>query len=465
MQDIDSYSNPYQRAFERLGTAPEFVTETVNLAELNLLTDALTNKGTGSGRVILLRSPRAGFGKTHLLERLRSRLSVSHSFFPLEPVLGRDLNAESIIGSVMRNLVRPVTKGDDLTVLDVVIRRVLAIALEPLVKSGDVPSQDKASALESLRKNPVETFDFYDPDAITAQWALSNFHLLQPRLVYELCAITSADTRAVSWWVSCLFSYSAGSLDGGDRAKIFLDEVMEGGAAELDHYEKLLALLSLVGLVVSPVLVLDEVEGYYGNPEAGLQVCGFLNALHQAVDNLSVIISTNNDIWETAFKPRLSGGLKDRITDFVVDLKPLPKGLALLLLKQRDEAFVEYLKKEIDFDLGVTYSRGLIKRSAELWDERREAGKLGDYDKEVKPDDILSKDDEDIDDDENSRVKSIVFSEPEPEPIEDLDDIAIDAEIDTAISKEGLDNDKAIKAEVKSSEKSIFRVAAADSVE
>ena len=160
MQDIDSYSNPYQRAFERLGTAPEFVTATINLAELNSLTDALTNKGAGSGRIILLRSPRAGFGKTHLLERLRSRLIISHSFFPLEPILGRDLNAESIIGSVMRNLVRPVTKGANLTILDVIFRKVLAIALEPLVKSGEVPSQDKVSALESLLKNPVETFDF-----------------------------------------------------------------------------------------------------------------------------------------------------------------------------------------------------------------------------------------------------------------------------------------------------------------
>ena len=173
--------------------------------------------------------------------------------------------------------------------------------------------------------------------------------------------------------MSCLFDYSSSSFEGGDRGKALFDHVLGERAAELDNYEKLVSLLQLVGFVAVPVLVLDEVEGYFGNPEAGLQVCGFLNALHQACNKLSVIISTNGDIWETAFKPRLSSGLKDRLTDFVVDLKPLPQDLAMLILRGRDRDFVKHLEKELDLDVGVIYPRGLIKKSAAIWEDYTKA--------------------------------------------------------------------------------------------
>ena len=49
----------------------------------------------------------------------------------------------------------------------------------------------------------------------------------------------------------------------------------------------------------------------------------FLAALRQSVERLDVILSLNQDIWQSAFVPRLSGGLADRLSEVVVELKPL----------------------------------------------------------------------------------------------------------------------------------------------
>ena len=74
-------SNPFDHAFEMLGQAPEITTEKVNAEALEKLTQALTSRAGERGRMILLRSPRAGFGKTHLLMRLHQRVAHTHELF------------------------------------------------------------------------------------------------------------------------------------------------------------------------------------------------------------------------------------------------------------------------------------------------------------------------------------------------------------------------------------------------
>ena len=151
-----------------------------------------------------MRSPRAGFGKTHLLIRLNERVASTHDFIALEPSRGRYLNDELVLDAVLRNFSRMLPDGDGLTYLDKLARRIFAKGLEPLVLSGEVPSQDKESALEAMRSRPAETFDFHNAEASTAQWALSNFTLLGPRLSTELAEQIEARYRPVAWWIELL---------------------------------------------------------------------------------------------------------------------------------------------------------------------------------------------------------------------------------------------------------------------
>ena len=366
---IPPTTNPFDNAFELFGQSPEVSTDCIHAEELDRLIEALSIKAENSGRIILLRSPRAGFGKTHLLIRLNERVASTHDFIALEPSRGRYLNDELVLDAVLRNFSRMLPDGDGLTYLDKLARRIFAKGLEPLVLSGEVPSQDKESALEAMRSRPAETFDFHNAEASTAQWALSNFTLLGPRLSTELAEQIEARYRPVAWWIELLFRYSSASLEQGNRNGSLFETVFNGEQHEADMHEKLVTLLNLIGLVTSPVLVLDEVEGLSSSPESGLEIVTFLNALHQSCKKMVLIISVNGDVWQTAFLPRLPCGLKDRLTDIVVDLKPITKEQAVRILRDRAGDCADVLAEAIDFDCGVVYPRGIVRSAASAWND------------------------------------------------------------------------------------------------
>ena len=366
---IPPTTNPFDNAFELLGQPPEVSTDCIHAEELDRLVEALSIRAENSGRIVLLRSPRAGFGKTHLLIRLNERVAATHDFIALEPSRGRYLNDELVLDAVLRNFSRMLPDGDGLTYLDKLARRIFAKGLEPLVLSGEVPSQDKESALEAMRNRPAETFDFHNAEASTAQWALSNFTLLGPRLSTELAEQIEARYRPVAWWIELLFRYSSASLEQGNRNGSLFETVFNGEHHEADMHEKLVTLLNLLGLVTSPVLVLDEVEGLSSSPESGLEIVTFLNALHQSCKKMVLIISVNGDVWQTAFLPRLPCGLKDRLTDIVVDLKPITKEQAVRILRDRAGDRADVLAEAIDFDCGVVYPRGIVRSAASAWND------------------------------------------------------------------------------------------------
>lgn len=281
--------------------------------------------------------------------------------------------------------------GGGLTLLDLLARRILAIGLEPLVRSGEVPSQDRDGALQALQLRPVETFDFHNDDAVTAQWAITNFTLLGPRLTTQLADRLHARYRPVEWWVELLFRYSSAPLEQNSRNNSLFETVFGVEQNEAEMHERLVTFLNLVGLVTSPVLVLDEVEGLSSSPEAGLQLATFLNILHQSCKKLALIISVNGDIWETAFLPRLPCGLKDRLNDIVVDLQPLSREDALAILRDRAGERADEIAEALDFDKGVVYPRGLIREASAIWsqmiaEEAQENEELVDWAAEILPD-------------------------------------------------------------------------------
>jgi len=301
--------------------------------------------------------------------RLHQRLMRSHEFVPLEPSKGRYLNDELVLDAVLRKFSRMLPAAGGLTLLDLLARRILAIGLEPLVRSGEVPSQDRDGALHALRMRPVETFDFHNDDAVTAQWAKANFALLGPRLTNQLAERLNARSRPVAWWVELLFRYSCAPLEQTGRNGSLFDTVFGDEISEAEMHERLVTFLNLAGLVINPVLVLDEVEGLSSCPEAGLELATFLNALHQSCQKLALIISVNGDVWQTAFLPRLPCGLKDRLNDIVVDLKPISKEDALSILRDRAGDRADAIAAVIDFDKEIMYPRGLVREASAIWSE------------------------------------------------------------------------------------------------
>ncbi len=356
--------HPFQHLFETLGRVPAAHAESVNRQAVEVLSDILTVPVEKSGRCILLRAPRAGHGKTHLLSRIQHQMGATHEFIPLHSAFGSRIDSSSVIDDTLRRLVRQLPASGGLCVLDLVARRLFASALQPLVGSGEVPCQDREGALAALRARPVETFDFHHPNAVTAHWARENFEVLGQRLALELSQRSGLPVREIGFWVEVLFRFAAAPLENSNRLKILAESVHAG---EGDKMERLEALLGLLTLLMRVVLVADDLEGFSADETAALRLAAFLGALRQSVDRLDVILSINQDIWQSAFLPRLSGGLADRLSEVVVELEPLTEAEMAALLDSRVPGLGGRVLERIDIASSGQHARGLIRAAGMAW--------------------------------------------------------------------------------------------------
>ncbi len=356
--------HPFQLLFETLGRIPAAHAEAVNRKAYEVLSSILSVPLEKTGRCILLRAPRAGHGKTHLLSRIQHQLGASYEFIPLHASFGSRIDAASVTDDTLRRLVRQLPASGGLTVLDLVARRLFASALQPLVASGEVPCQDREGALTALRARPIETFDFHHPNAATAHWARENFEVLGQRLSLELAQRADLPVSDVAFWVEALFRFAAAPLDHSSRVRI-LTENVHGASGEA--MERLVALLGLLTLLMRVVLVADDLEGFSTDDNAALKLAAFLGALRQAVERLDVILSLNQDIWQSAFLPRLSGGLADRLSEVVVELEPLTEVEMAALLDSRVPGLGNQVLGQIDISSAGTHARGLIRAAGMAW--------------------------------------------------------------------------------------------------
>ena len=119
--------------FEVFGRSQSPIVPEINEEALERLTDVLTSSGDEMGKVVLLRSPRAGYGKTLLLQAAHNRLSESFRFLAVEPSGGGRLDGEVVLESVLRQLSEVLPASGGLTEFDLFARRLFALGLKPLL--------------------------------------------------------------------------------------------------------------------------------------------------------------------------------------------------------------------------------------------------------------------------------------------------------------------------------------------
>jgi hypothetical protein len=350
-----------QPFFDSLGQPVSPHAPAVNAAPTARMERLLASPVDAPGRGILLRAPRAGFGKTHLLAQVQHRLGTTHEFLPLNPLDGSRIDASAAIEAALRRLTRQLPAGGGLTALDLQARRLFSLALQPLVNSGEVPCQDREAALTALRQRPVETFDFHHSQAVTAHWTKENFEVLGPRLALELSRRTGTSLNEASFWLASLFRFAIAVPEHPGRTGMIIQSAISDAGVE--RYAALLALLSLIGRVV---VAADDLEGMHSDPSAALRFASFLASARQEAPRVDVVVSLNDDVWESAFLPALSGGLQDRLGELEIRLEPLDQAGAVALLESRMPGRASALGARLGLAPGEFYARKVLRKAAEL---------------------------------------------------------------------------------------------------
>ncbi|MDB4421682.1 hypothetical protein N9268_01765 [Akkermansiaceae bacterium] len=365
--------NPFGSTFESFGVPRGPLVEAVHQDQFKTLSGLLDS---GEGQLISLRAPRAGFGKTMLLSRLRQARQAQALFVPVHLSDGRWVEGEFILEEILTQMSEVLPAGGGLTRLDLHTRKLFAQGLMPMVYSGEVPCQDREGAIGSLRDRPTEAFDFHHEGAAIAQWSREQFGLLGPRLSSVLSKSSGASGRDIGYWIDLFFNYAIRPPSDVSRTADLMDSVFgdrsrfHSGAGFL---EGLGSFLNLITLVEPVILILDEVDGLSSDSDAALRAASCLTSLWEAAPRVSVILSVNDDVWDSAFVPRLPLGLRDRLEDVVVRLDSLTEdeAKALIIIRAGDEA--EKVIDRVDLDAEVLYPRGVLREAREVWDRRDEA--------------------------------------------------------------------------------------------
>lgn len=359
---------PFRMLFETFGRTPIAHAESVNRQAHEQLARWLDVPTSQDGGCILLRAPRAGYGKTHLLSRVRHSFHSTHETILMRASRGYRIDAATVLEDILRHLLEDQPGHLGLTRMDVLARRTMASALVPLVESGEVPCENKQAAIDALRGDPQGTFDFHNPRAVTAQWAKESFSALSERLLPHLARACDLSGREIGFWLQALFHYCSAELDDHRRHQVMEDKVCANAAGESGMMNRLEGLLALMTLGKRVVLIADDLEGFSSDRGEALNLATLIMALRQTVPRLDVLISLNQDVWDEVFVPCLSDGLADRLSERLIELHPLSEADMVALLDSRAPGWGSNILAHLDRNKTGTHARGLIREAAKAWE-------------------------------------------------------------------------------------------------
>ncbi len=307
----------------------------------------------GQGRVILLRAPRAGYGKSYLISRLQPGTGGESFVLPLEFDPEEPLSWKSLFDQVLTALHEPIAEGMP-TALDLIARRTFAMVNAGMLRTGKVPCEQPQEAAAALEARYVELFDFSKPDQPVASWFQEHFERLLPFSTPFIHDESGLSEGEATHWLRALCGYAQAGAEGDPTRLATLRWALkqpESGAVtpsaggmqflqatpdnDTFHKEKLGELCRLTAACRPLVVVLDHLDGFHRSSDKVLRLANFLSDWRRLAGRTRFVLSVNQDLWEQTFLKTLPSALEDRLTSSQITLGGISREAAEELIRLR----------------------------------------------------------------------------------------------------------------------------------
>lgn len=344
---------------------------------LGQLTSTIDERQSSTGRaggqpLLLLTAPRAGYGKTHLLGRLAAAANGQVVLVPLAFRLEDEIGISAVAVRGLESMARADASREGWTKLREACAGVCAILVRRLIENGTLPCANPEQALRVLSGDPVEVFDEKGSARLIGEWVRRFEGQLRKPMTEQAMKRVPAIPAALESWVDAMLNHA---LDGGMSHMAVLrtlaaDETNEGPVTWL----------RLLGLWRPVVLLVDHLDAYYRNPEAGLRIASLLLDMSE-MDGVHVVLSLNQDVWQATFGHHLPSAMEDRLTASQMLLRGIGESEAATLLRLRlqhygvtaDHArefttFLDVKRYFLGRPLGSVSARTFLRHAAKQWD-------------------------------------------------------------------------------------------------
>ncbi len=344
---------------------------------LGQLTTTIDERQSTAGRaggqpLLLLTAPRAGYGKTHLLGRLAAAANGQVVLVPLAFRLEDTIGISAVAVRGLESMARAEASREGWTKLREACAGVCAILVRRLIENGTLPCANPEQALRVLGGDPVEVFDASGNARLIGEWVRRFEGQLRKPMTEQAMKRVPAIPAALESWVNAMLNHA---LDGGMSHVAVLrmlaaDESNEGPVTWL----------RLLGLWRPVVLLVDHLDAYYRNPEAGLRIASLLLDMSE-MDGVHVVLSLNQDVWQATFGHHLPSAMEDRLTASQMLLRGIGESEAVTLLRLRLQhagivagkareftMFLDVKRYFLGRPLGSVSARTFLRHAAKQWD-------------------------------------------------------------------------------------------------
>jgi len=333
------------------------------LAAFEELRSAETSPFRHPGRAVLVTSPEAGYGKSHLVGRLMQTLSGQATLVYIRPFQTGDAYWCSLLDRVLAELHSP----EDVqlescpagrpTQLTAFTCGILAQLTAYLLETGQMPHPDPQGAADYLRHDPVAAFD-ENEEPNWRQWLLSQ---LEPLLAHFNAVLRETPLSLhvpADAWLRVLIAQAFRS--GEPYMPEICDEWLRGITIEPEE-AKLLGLrrgaippeesalsernelaknrlfdLCQLSELYRPFLFLFDQTEVYGDHAALAAKFGLvISELSDQANHHLTVVTANLDPWSSRVEPHWERAYLDRLTRPFLELEGLNREQAVALVRNR----------------------------------------------------------------------------------------------------------------------------------
>jgi hypothetical protein len=347
----------------------------MNVDVLRQLTSSIDERlgGSNGGQpLLLLTAPRAGYGKTHLLGRLASAAGGQTVLVPLAFRMEDAISVVSVAKRGLESMARAETGRVGWTRLREACAGVCANLVRQLIGSGQLPCANPDQAQRVLGGNPVEIFDPAGSARLIGDWLRRHGSALTKPLTHQAAQKVAAAPAVLELWMSAMLHHAqeGSAASSVPLMALAVDEDQDGAET----------FLRVLGLWRPVVVMVDHLDAYYRNPDAGLKIAALLLDMAE-MDGVHVVMSLNQDVWQATFGHHLPSAMEDRLTSSQLLLRGLAEADAADLLRMRldiadvtpeqrheFESFVDVKRYFLGRPLGSVSARGFLRHLARQWE-------------------------------------------------------------------------------------------------
>lgn len=281
---------------------------------------------SGMGRVFLITAPEAGYGKSHLVARLRDHLGSMATTLVLPFARSRPIAWPVALSSVLRQFGRSNrTRGHSASLIEEVSRFFLSRLVLDALASGTVKEGECPEVAARMRSDFASLFA-RDSDSKILTWVDKRSH--------DLARLANPDFSR---------NLGMGQAELGFWTRVFVDlNLREDGALDRlrglstgEARERLVQLLRLTTDYRPVIIVADGLDGFFASESAGMDIAEIVNGIREKVPRSVTLVCLNEDVWSSVFESHLPSAWLDRLTAETVPLRPISPEAASDLVRNR----------------------------------------------------------------------------------------------------------------------------------